>query len=227
MSRVDAEWSLQIESCFRRGCAGRLSGRRFAYRNSQSSAHVRDHQAAVDVELNGLIVNETNDASEGWRSNTGQFSLDKLRSKDRLFSVIDYQCRQGGSGMNKIALVALGCLALGACATPTQTRGTAGGVVAGAAIGGPVGAVVGGAVGAVATRPALCSAVLAIAAATTTDMATFTTIPVIRDTRAPSTRLLPSGVSPRERCRCGAICGGGRVVTEASRSTLSEHVRWG
>ena len=47
--------------------------------------------------------------------------------------------------MNKIALVALGCLALGACATPTQTVGTAGGVVAGAAIGGPVGAVVGGA----------------------------------------------------------------------------------
>jgi hypothetical protein len=56
-------------------------------------------------------------------------------------------------GMNKIAFVALGCLALGACATPTQTVGTAGGVVAGAAIGGPVGAVVGGAVGAVATRP--------------------------------------------------------------------------
>ena len=55
--------------------------------------------------------------------------------------------------MNKIAFVALGCLALGACATPTQTVGTAGGVVAGAAIGGPVGAVVGGAVGAVATRP--------------------------------------------------------------------------
>jgi osmotically inducible lipoprotein OsmB len=55
--------------------------------------------------------------------------------------------------MNKIVLVALGCLALGACATPTQTVGTAGGVVAGAAIGGPVGAVVGGAVGAVATRP--------------------------------------------------------------------------
>ena len=55
--------------------------------------------------------------------------------------------------MNKIAFVALGCLALGACATPTQTVGTAGGIVAGAAIGGPVGAVVGGAVGAVATRP--------------------------------------------------------------------------
>ena len=55
--------------------------------------------------------------------------------------------------MNKIALVALGCLALGACATRTQTVGTAGGAVAGAAIGGPVGAVVGGAVGAVATRP--------------------------------------------------------------------------
>jgi len=56
--------------------------------------------------------------------------------------------------MNKIAFVALGCLALGACATPVQTVGTAGGVVAGAAIGGPVGAVVGGATGAVITSPA-------------------------------------------------------------------------
>ena len=55
--------------------------------------------------------------------------------------------------MNKIALVMLGCLALGACSTPTQTVGTAGGVVAGAAIGGPVGAVVGGVTGAVVTRP--------------------------------------------------------------------------
>jgi hypothetical protein len=55
--------------------------------------------------------------------------------------------------MNKVALVALGCLALGACATPTQTVGTAGGVVAGAAVGGPVGAVVGGVVGAAATAP--------------------------------------------------------------------------
>jgi hypothetical protein len=55
--------------------------------------------------------------------------------------------------MNKIAFVALGCLALGACATPTQTVGTAGGAIAGAAIGGPVGAVVGGVTGAVVTRP--------------------------------------------------------------------------
>ncbi|HKI15103.1 MAG TPA: hypothetical protein VKA12_08890 [Roseiarcus sp.] len=55
--------------------------------------------------------------------------------------------------MNKVALVALASLALGACATPTQTVGTAGGAVAGAAVGGPVGAVVGGAVGAVATAP--------------------------------------------------------------------------
>jgi uncharacterized protein YcfJ len=55
--------------------------------------------------------------------------------------------------VNKIALVSLACLVLGACATPTQTVGTLGGVATGAAIGGPVGAVVGGAVGAVATRP--------------------------------------------------------------------------
>jgi uncharacterized membrane protein len=54
--------------------------------------------------------------------------------------------------MNKIAFVALTCLTLGACATPVQTVGTAGGVVAGAAIGGPVGAVVGGVTGAVVTR---------------------------------------------------------------------------
>src|SRR5579863_5895791 len=45
------------------------------------------------------------------------------------------------SVMKRIAWVALGCLALGACASPTQTVGTAGGVVAGAAVGGPVGAV--------------------------------------------------------------------------------------
>ena len=55
--------------------------------------------------------------------------------------------------MNKIALMSLACLALGACASPTQTVGTLGGVATGAAVGGPVGAVVGGAVGAVATRP--------------------------------------------------------------------------
>jgi hypothetical protein len=55
--------------------------------------------------------------------------------------------------VKQIALVSLACLALGACATPTQTVGTLGGVATGAAVGGPVGAVVGGAVGAVATRP--------------------------------------------------------------------------
>ena len=55
--------------------------------------------------------------------------------------------------MNKVMWVVLGCLALGACATPTQTVGTTGGVVAGAAVGGPVGAVVGGVVGAAATAP--------------------------------------------------------------------------
>jgi len=55
--------------------------------------------------------------------------------------------------MDKIALVALGCLALAACATPTQTVGTSAGVVTGAVVGGPVGAVVGGTVGAVATAP--------------------------------------------------------------------------
>ena len=82
--------------------------------------------------------------------------------------------------MNKIAFVALGCLALGACATPTQTVGTAGGVVAGAAIGGPVGAVVGGAVGAVATRPGSVLGGPGYRSRSTTDMATFTTIPVIR-----------------------------------------------
>jgi hypothetical protein len=55
--------------------------------------------------------------------------------------------------VKKLALVSLACLTLGACATPTQTVGTLGGVATGAAVGGPVGAVVGGAVGAVATRP--------------------------------------------------------------------------
>jgi uncharacterized protein YcfJ len=55
--------------------------------------------------------------------------------------------------VNKIALVSLACLALGACATPTQSVGTLGGVATGAAIGGPVGAAVGGVTGAVVTRP--------------------------------------------------------------------------
>ena len=57
--------------------------------------------------------------------------------------------------MNKIAWVSLACLALGACATPVQTAGTTGGVVAGALVGGPVGAVVGGAAGAVITSPVI------------------------------------------------------------------------
>jgi uncharacterized protein YcfJ len=55
--------------------------------------------------------------------------------------------------MNKIALVSLACLTLGACSTPTQTVGTIGGVATGAAVGGPVGAVVGGVTGAVVTSP--------------------------------------------------------------------------
>jgi hypothetical protein len=55
--------------------------------------------------------------------------------------------------MNKIALVSLACLTLGACSTPTQTVGTLGGVATGAAVGGPVGAVVGGVTGAVVTSP--------------------------------------------------------------------------
>ena len=79
--------------------------------------------------------------------------LVELRNKGRFFVLSIVNVGGEDHSMNKIAFVALGCLALGACATPTQTVGTAGGVVAGAAIGGPVGAVVGGAVGAVATRP--------------------------------------------------------------------------
>jgi osmotically inducible lipoprotein OsmB len=55
--------------------------------------------------------------------------------------------------MDKIALVLLGCLALSACATPTQTAGTTAGALGGALVGGPVGAVVGGAAGAVVTAP--------------------------------------------------------------------------
>ncbi len=62
--------------------------------------------------------------------------------------------------MNKIALVSLACLALGACSTPTQTVGTLGGVATGAAVGGPVGAVVGGGGRRGGnSAPALCSAV--------------------------------------------------------------------
>jgi uncharacterized protein YcfJ len=55
--------------------------------------------------------------------------------------------------MNRIAIVASACLALGACATQRQTEGTAVGAVGGALVGGPVGAVVGGTAGAVATSP--------------------------------------------------------------------------
>jgi len=55
--------------------------------------------------------------------------------------------------MRKTAVVALACLALGACATQRQTEGTAAGAVGGAIVGGPVGAVVGGAAGAAVTSP--------------------------------------------------------------------------
>jgi hypothetical protein len=55
--------------------------------------------------------------------------------------------------MNRIALVLLASLALGACATPVQTAGTAAGAVSGGLVGGPVGAVVGGAAGAVVSAP--------------------------------------------------------------------------
>jgi hypothetical protein len=74
--------------------------------------------------------------------------------------------------VNKIALVSLACLALGACSTPTQTVGTLGGVATGAAVGGPVGAVVGGVAGAAITSPAAHSAIVA---ATATGTATSTT----------------------------------------------------
>lgn len=55
--------------------------------------------------------------------------------------------------MNKLTLVILATLTLGACASPQQTVGTSAGAVGGALIGGPVGAVVGGATGAVVTAP--------------------------------------------------------------------------
>ena len=55
--------------------------------------------------------------------------------------------------MNNLVIVAVACLALGACATQRQTEGTAAGAVGGAIVGGPVGAVVGGAAGAFVTRP--------------------------------------------------------------------------
>ncbi len=55
--------------------------------------------------------------------------------------------------MDKVALVALASLTLGACATPVQTAGTTAGAVGGAVVGGPVGAVVGGATGALVTAP--------------------------------------------------------------------------
>ena len=55
--------------------------------------------------------------------------------------------------MNKIALVLLACLTLGACATPVQTAGATAGAVGGGLVGGPIGAVVGGAAGAVVSAP--------------------------------------------------------------------------
>src|ERR1700722_10023408 len=78
----------------------------------------------------------------------------ELRNKSRYYMV---SLRRNWEDwvVNKIALVSLACLALGACSTPTQTVGTLGGVATGAAIGGPVGAVVGGAGGAGAAR--LCA----------------------------------------------------------------------
>jgi hypothetical protein len=76
----------------------------------------------------------------------------RLRNKSRYY-MVSLRRNWEDRVVNKIALVSLACLALGACSTPTQTVGTLGGVATGAAIGGPVGAVVGGAVGAVATRP--------------------------------------------------------------------------
>ncbi len=48
--------------------------------------------------------------------------------------------------MHKLAFIAFGCLAIGAC-SPTTT-GTVTGATAGALVGGPIGAVVGGGVGA-------------------------------------------------------------------------------
>jgi osmotically inducible lipoprotein OsmB len=76
----------------------------------------------------------------------------ELRNKSRYY-MVSLRRNWEDRVVNKIALVSLACLTLGACSTPTQTVGTLGGVATGAAIGGPVGAVVGGAVGAVATRP--------------------------------------------------------------------------
>ena len=55
--------------------------------------------------------------------------------------------------MRKLMIAGLLCLGVAACQTPTQTVGTATGVVAGAAVGGPVGAVVGGVAGAAVTAP--------------------------------------------------------------------------
>jgi hypothetical protein len=76
----------------------------------------------------------------------------ELRNKSRYY-MVSLRRNWEDRVVNKIALVSLACLALGACATPTQTVGTLGGAATGAAIGGPVGAVVGAGVGAVATRP--------------------------------------------------------------------------
>jgi hypothetical protein len=55
--------------------------------------------------------------------------------------------------MQKLAVVALVCLAAGACSTRQQAAGTAVGAATGALVAGPVGAVVGAGVGAVAAAP--------------------------------------------------------------------------
>jgi hypothetical protein len=55
--------------------------------------------------------------------------------------------------MQKLALLAVLCLAAGACSTRQQSAGTAVGAATGALVAGPVGAVVGAGVGAVAAAP--------------------------------------------------------------------------
>ena len=58
--------------------------------------------------------------------------------------------------MRRLAVLVLAVAPLAACASPTQTAGTAAGVAAGAVIAGPIGAVAGGAIGAIATAPGYC-----------------------------------------------------------------------
>jgi hypothetical protein len=55
--------------------------------------------------------------------------------------------------MQKLAVVAVLCLAAGACSTRQQAAGTAVGAATGALVAGPVGAVVGAGLGAVAAAP--------------------------------------------------------------------------